>query len=133
MNLSEVKERFNRLMDETVSKTAKPKHRRFEVESVLDRKNYVFALEGDCVILYNTSRGSGNRVMHVFGPDTFPERGSAEGYHAAMYRKSLSRNPDEIYFLGYVDDQLKPIIQESLDEPDLPPSGAEQADDPFSA
>lgn len=132
MNLSEVKDRFNALMNETVSKTAKPKHPRFEVEAVLERKNYVFALERDCVILYNTSRGSGNRVMHVFGPDTFPEGDSAEGYHSALYRKSLKRNPDEVYFLWYVDEKFNPITQESLNEPDLPPSGFEQADDGLS-
>lgn len=89
----------------------KPKHPRFEVEDIVERKNYTFSLEGDFVSLYNTSRGAGNLHMETWGPTDFPNGAkTAVEYYDFLYEKSLDfTNRESIHFLGYVDDKFEPI------------------------
>jgi hypothetical protein len=103
MNLREIQERFRQQMDEYTPSDAKPRHNRFEVESIHDRKNYVISLEKDVVVMYDTSRGANNEEIAVFGPDKFPMGTTKEECYLELYRKSLRRNAEDVYFLGYVE------------------------------
>lgn len=99
----------------------KAKHPRFEVEDVIQRRNYTFSLIDGCVRLHDTSRGHGNQLMEVYGPDKFPSvnfKGdlvgseTAEAYYDVLYEKALI-GEGHIFFLGYVDDNFQPIEEES--------------------
>lgn len=116
MNLTEIRNRFRDLLDTHVDPNAKPKYPRFEVESIVERKNFVISLEGSVVIIYDTSRNSENTVVTTIGPKKYSFGNTAEECYSEMYRNSLKRNSYEIYFMGYVDKNFQPIYEEAPDE-----------------
>lgn len=97
-------------------KMLKPRHPRFEVECLHTRKNSTISLEGDLVVIYDTSRGAGNQQLHAFEPGSYSFNcETSEELYNHLYRKSLEPNPEEIYFIGYVNEKFQPIEEEEED------------------
>jgi hypothetical protein len=87
---------------------------RFEVEDITSRKNYTFVLTKRGVDMYNTSRGFGNSFMGNLGQNEFINLGikdeySPEKHFKMLYEKSLKPNPQNVYFIGWVDNKFNPI------------------------
>ena len=98
----------------------KAKRPRFEVEDIQQRTNSTFCLVGGTVCMHNTSRGSGNRLIEVWGPIDFPVTDvkgvevasyTAEAYYDTLYSKSMDGR-EGVWFLGYVDENFQPIEEE---------------------
>lgn len=83
----------------------------FEVEDIGTRKNYTFVLDAPHVFMYDTSRGSGNRLLTTMPEDNAaPDESlfpfgcdTAEEYYDHMHQKALGKESTfPIYFLGFV-------------------------------
>lgn len=115
MNLNKIKENIRNILYNQNISNIWPLHCAFEVEDQQLRTNFVFVLKSKSkqVLLFDTSRGSGNKLLMTFEEPDLPEGyKTANDYYTYLFRKAMRM--EDIAFIGYVDDKtLKPFEENS--------------------